>query len=315
MSSSSTNVFDKGAYPTVLHSIKPENNINDNNKIPPPKPLLIGSPSCSDDGGGEFPVLLMLHGYLLYSNFYSQLIMHVASHGFVVIAPQLYTIAGTDSTDEINATGAFLDWASNSLRDVLPSNIRPNFHKLALSGHSRGGKVAFALALEKVTKSHLKISALIGIDPADGMEKGNQTPPPVLTYIPKSFQLDGMPALVIGSSFGEMKKNPLFPPCAPKGVNHHDFYDESQNPAWYFVVNDHDHFDMLDDDTRGVRGKSTYCLCKNGKVREPMRKFVGGIIVAFLDANLNGDDSKLMSIRNGEETNIPVFFDKVDVRL
>lgn len=231
---------------------------------------------------------------------------------------QLYTIAGADTTEEIKSTAAIIDWvaSSNSLKDVLPLHVQPNFHKLGLSGHSRGGKVAFALALNKVTNSPLKISALIGIDPVDGMGKGNQTPPPVLTYIPNSFQLDdGMPVLVIGSSLGEMKKNPLFPPCAPKGVNHHDFYNESQNPAYYFVVKDYGHLDMLDDDTKGVRGMSTYCLCKNGDFREPMRKLVGGIIVAFLDAYLCEDHNKLLSIINGEQSNVPVLFDKVDVRL
>ncbi|XP_021716929.1 chlorophyllase-2, chloroplastic-like [Chenopodium quinoa] len=306
-----TNVFDNGSYPTALLRIKAESHFNNTKTIPPPKPLLIGTPSCLK--GGEFPVLLMLHGYVLYNDFYSQLIHHVASHGFVVIAPQLYSVAGPDSRDEIEATAAVINWLSEGLKDVLPSNVQPNLHKLALSGHSRGGKVAFALALNKITASPLKISALIGIDPVDGMGKGNQTPPPVLTYVPQSFDLNGMPVLVIGSGFGEIKKNPLFPPCAPKGVNHENFFEECQSPAWYFLVKDYGHLDVLDDDTKGVRGITTYCLCKNGKCREPMRKFVGGVIVAFLDAYIQGDDTKLNSIRDHDET-VPVVFDKVDVR-
>lgn len=308
-----TKAFEYGIYPTTLLNIKAENDHSDiKTIIPPPKPLLVATPSCSQ--GGEFPVLLMLHGYVLLNHFYSQLILHVASHGFVVIAPQLYNIAGPDSKEEIYATATIIEWLSKGLKDVLPLNIRPNLHKLALSGHSRGGKVAFALALNKVATSPLKLSALIGIDPVDGMGKDKQTPPPVLTYVPRSFNLNGMPVLVIGSGLGEIKKNPLFPPCAPKGVNHENFYEESQNPAWYFLVKDYGHLDVLDDDTKGVKGKATYCLCKNGKCREPMRKFVGGVIVAFLNAYLLGDDSKLISIREGSET-IPVEFDKVEVRL
>ncbi|XP_021732960.1 chlorophyllase-2, chloroplastic-like [Chenopodium quinoa] len=307
-----TNVFDDGSYPTALLRIKAESHFNNNKTNPPPKPLLIGTPSCLK--GGEFPVLLMLHGYMLYNHFYSQLIHHVASHGFVVIAPQLYSVAGPDSKDEIEATAAVINWLSEGLKDVLPSNVQPNLHKLALSGHSRGGKVAFALALNKITASPLKISALIGIDPVDGMGKGNQTPPPVLTYVPQSFDLNGMPVLVIGSGLGEIKKNPLFPPCAPKGVNHENFFEECQSPAWYFLVKDYGHLDVLDNDTKGVRGITTYCLCKNGKCREPMRKFVGGVIVAFLDAYIQGDDSKLKSIRDRDET-VAVEFDKVDVCL
>ena len=44
---------------------------------------------------------------------------------------------------------------------------------------------------------------------------------------------------------------------------------------------DYGHDDMVDDETKGVRGKATYCLCKNGKAREPMRRFV----VEFLDVD------------------------------
>ncbi|KAL7213893.1 hypothetical protein ACSBR1_026341 [Camellia fascicularis] len=109
---------------------------------------------------------------------------------------------------------------------------------------------------------------LIGINPVDGMDKGKQTPPPVLTYIPNSFDLD-MAVLVIGSGLGEVKKNPLFVPYAPKGINHEDFYKECREPACYFGAKDYSHVDMLDDETKGIRGKTSYCLCKNGQSREP----------------------------------------------
>ncbi|GAB4851040.1 Chlorophyllase-2 [Ancistrocladus abbreviatus] len=302
-----TNVFEDGNYKTVLFNVQPDSSIADG--APPPKPLLIGSPS----EGGDFPVLLLLHGYLLRNYFYSQLIQHVASHGFIVVAPQLYTLAGPDSSDEIKYVAALIEWLPRGLLAVLPGNIRPNIAKLALSGHSRGGKAAFALALKKVAASPVKISALIGIDPVDGMDKGKQTPPPVLTYVPHSFDLDHMPVMVIGSGLGSVKRNPLFPACAPEGVNHVDFYDECQSPAWYFVVKDYGHLDMLDDDTKGMVGKSTYCLCKNGKSREPMRRFVGGAVVAFLKGYLEGDDRDLIAIRDGQEA-APVLFDKVEFR-
>lgn len=314
MSSPATtvNVFDFGSYPTALLSINPDAMI----AAPPPKPLLIGTPTCNSPSlsrGCEFDILLLLHGYLLYNHFYSQLIQQIASHGFIVVAPQLYNIAGPDSSDEIKATAAIIDWLPKGLKDVLPQDIRANTDNISISGHSRGGKVAFALALNKVTTSPLKISALIGIDPVDGMDKGKQTPPPVLTYKPRSFELKDTPVLVIGSGLGALKRNPLFPPCAPKGVNHYDFYDECQNPAWYFLVKGYGHLDMLDDDTKGIRGKSTYCLCKNGESRKPMRRFVGGVIVAFLNGYVRGDPTQLNAITNAQE-NVPVQFDKVDFR-
>ncbi|EEF45238.1 chlorophyllase-2 [Ricinus communis] len=292
-----TNVYENGKYTTVVAKIESGSCARSSLPLPlPPKPLLIAMPSEA----GEFPVLIFLHGYLLYNSFYSLLIQHVASHGFIVIAPQLYTVAGADSADEIKCTAAITNWLSKGLHHVLPPHVQPKLSKLGLAGHSRGGKAAFALALQKAgISTALKFSALIGVDPVDGMDKGKQTPPPVLTYTPHSFDLD-MAAMVIGSGLGEVKRNPMFPPCAPKGVNHEDFFKECKKPAYYFVVKDYGHLDMLDDDTNGIRGKATYCLCVNGKSREPMRRFVGGVLVAFLKAYLGGDSSDLMTITDGQ---------------
>ncbi|KAK8629430.1 hypothetical protein V6N13_078271 [Hibiscus sabdariffa] len=292
---SATNVFGIGCYTTVLRKV--DSVSTSSVPVPPPKPLLVATPREA----GEFPLLIFLHGYLLYNSFYSQLLRHVASHGFIVIAPQLYTVAGPDATDEIKSTAAITNWLSKGLlQGLLPQDVRPNLSKLALAGHSRGGKVAFALALQKAMTT-LKFSALIGVDPVDGMDKGKQTPPPVLTYVPHSFDLD-MAVMVIGSGLGEVRRNPLFPPCAPKGVNHEDFFKECRKPACHLVAKDHGHLDMLDDETGGLRGRSSYCLCKNGEAREPMRRFVGGAIVAFMEAYLNGDKTELIAIKHGHET-------------
>ncbi|KAJ6903523.1 hypothetical protein NC651_020874 [Populus alba x Populus x berolinensis] len=69
--------------------------------------------------------------------------------------------------------------------------------RLGPVGHRRGGKTAFALALDKA-------------DPVVGKDKGKQTPPPVLAYVPRSFDLDTA-IMVIGSGLGEPKRSPLVP--------------------------------------------------------------------------------------------------------
>ncbi|KAL3812570.1 hypothetical protein ACJIZ3_013838 [Penstemon smallii] len=306
--STSTSVFEIGKYLTKL--IKVEKKICDKNASDSPRALLISTPSEK----GVFPVLLLLHGYLLYNTFYSQLIQHIASHGFIVVAPQLYSIAGPNATEEINITTEIVNWLPKGLSNLLPPDVQPNLSKLGLAGHSRGGKVAFALSLRKPSTTSLHISALIGIDPVDGMDKGKQTPPPVLTYIPNSFNLDNTAVLVIGSGLGEVQRNRFFPPCAPCGVNHEDFYKECCEPAYHFVAKDYGHLDMLDDDTKGIRGKASYCLCKNGECREPMRRFVGGIVVAFLKAYLEGDERDLLSVRDGHEM-VPVELQRVEFKV
>lgn len=82
----SSNVFENGKYMTVLQTIESATCTTKSPiPVPPPKPLLI----CMPTDAGQFPVLLLLHGYLLLNSFYSQLLQHVASHGFIVIAPQV----------------------------------------------------------------------------------------------------------------------------------------------------------------------------------------------------------------------------------
>ncbi|XP_013703583.2 chlorophyllase-2, chloroplastic isoform X2 [Brassica rapa] len=294
-SSSSRNAFVDGKYkPDLLtvdlasrcrcYKTTPSSSLT---PPPPPKSLLVATPVEE----GEYPVVMLLHGYLLYNSFYSQLMLHVSSYGFIVIAPQLYNIAGPDTMDEIKSTAEIIDWLSVGLNHFLPPQVTPNLSKFALTGHSRGGKTAFAVALKKFGySSELKISALIGVDPVDGTGK------------------------VIGSGLGELARNPLFPPCAPTGVNHREFFQECQGPAWHFVAKDYGHLDMLDDDTKGLRGKSSYCLCKNGEERKPMRRFIGGIVVSFLMAYLEDDDCELMKIKDGCHEGVPVEIQEFEVK-
>lgn len=121
----------------------------------PPKPLLIALPRAH----GLYPLVLVFHGFLLRSNHYSQLLQHIASHGFVAIAPQMYDFAGADASQEIADAAAIIDWLPDGLAQFFPddlSHVRPDFDKLALIGHSRGAKVAFGLALG-LSKTSLKL--------------------------------------------------------------------------------------------------------------------------------------------------------------
>ncbi|KAJ7558460.1 hypothetical protein O6H91_04G040300 [Diphasiastrum complanatum] len=246
--------------------------------LTPPKPLLVAVPQHA----GEFPVIMLQHGFVLKNYFYRQLMQHIASHGSIVIAPQMYDFAAADATPEINEAAAVINWLPNGLIPFLGDGrkAKPDFNKLALIGHSRGGKVVFALALG-LAKLDLKICAVIGLDPVDGTSNKVQTQPHVLRFSEYSFNFD-FPTLVVGAGLGCLKRNLLFPPCAPEGVSHKAFFHDCGSPAFHFVAPEYGHMDFLDDQTQGTRGKITYCLCKNGPSRSPMRKFSGGIVVAFL---------------------------------
>ncbi|CAN6283285.1 unnamed protein product [Urochloa humidicola] len=262
---------------------------------PPPKQLLVAAPREA----GEYHVLVFLHGYLVVNSFYSQLFRHVASHGFIVVAPQLYTISGPDTTEEISAAASIIIWlAGGGLSSSLPRGVRVDATKVSISGHSRGGKVAFALALGHA-KLPVPLAALIAVDPVDGMGVGRQTPPPILTGRSHSLRV-AAPAVVIGTGLGELPRGPLLPPCAPRGVSHAEFYGELEGAgaaACHMVARDYGHTDMMDDDTPGARGMLTRAICRSGGARAPMRRFVGGATVAFLKKWVGGDGAALDGIR------------------
>ena len=52
----------------------------------PPAHLFVAAPSV----GGHYPVLLFKHGTLLANYAYSQFLLHIASYGYIVVAPQVY---------------------------------------------------------------------------------------------------------------------------------------------------------------------------------------------------------------------------------
>ncbi|CAI5499836.1 unnamed protein product [Closterium sp. Naga37s-1] len=55
----------------------------------PPKPLRLWVPVSSSQL--STPVLLFQHGFAAKTHFYSQLLSRIASHGFIVVAPQVAT--------------------------------------------------------------------------------------------------------------------------------------------------------------------------------------------------------------------------------
>uniref|UniRef100_A0A0C9RPA5 TSA: Wollemia nobilis Ref_Wollemi_Transcript_5878_637 transcribed RNA sequence n=1 Tax=Wollemia nobilis TaxID=56998 RepID=A0A0C9RPA5_9CONI len=114
---------------------------------PPDKFLVVGLPTSA----GKYPVLMFLHGYVpLRNNFYWDLLHQVASHGFIAVAPLLYDFTGWDATQEMIDAAYIADGLKEGLQLHFPPhlrNVEPDFTKVAIAGHARGGKVAFGVAL------------------------------------------------------------------------------------------------------------------------------------------------------------------------
>ncbi|VVA91897.1 unnamed protein product [Arabis nemorensis] len=259
----------------------------------PTTPVRITAPTVA----GTYPVVLFFHGFYLRNDFYSDVLNHVASHGYILVVPQLCKLLPPGGQVEVDDAGKVINWTSENLQSHLPNSVNANRKYTALVGHSRGGKTAFAVALGHAATldTSLKFSALIGIDPVAGPSKCLRTDPEILTYKPESFDLD-IPVAVVGTGLGPKMKN-VMPPCAPAEVNHVEFYNECKATKAHFVAADFGHMDMLDDDLPGFAGFMAGCMCKNGKGKKSeMRKFVGGIVVMFLKYSLWGDKSEIQQI-------------------
>ncbi|KAK4407391.1 Chlorophyllase-1 [Sesamum angolense] len=252
----------------------------------PPAELLIIAPEAE----GNYPVLLFCHGYCTKNSWYSQLLQHVSSHGYIVVAPQFYQCLLISLNDEIKIAAKVANWLPAGLAVSLPQNVKPDLSRLALMGHSRGGKVAFALALGYAPTS-LNFKALLGLDPVCRLSQPGWVEPDILSYVPHSFHLS-IPIGIIGTGLSNQTKG-IIPPLAPDGFNHSEFFNESKPPCCYFLTKDYGHCDMLNDPNVALAS----LVCKSGKdSKEKMRRGVGGIMVAFLKAYLGGECEDLESI-------------------
>uniref|UniRef100_A0A2P2PNQ4 Chlorophyllase-1 n=1 Tax=Rhizophora mucronata TaxID=61149 RepID=A0A2P2PNQ4_RHIMU len=284
-SSATLGVFETGKLSTTYFGVA------SNDPTSPPKPLLIVTPNI----GGKYPVILFHHGTYLHNNFYADLLHHVSSHGYIVVAPQFYELLLPSGLKELEFAAEVANWLSSSLQSTLPENVEANIDKIALAGHSRGGKIIFALALGYAkTSLEVNFSAVIGVDPVEGTSKHDRPEPQTLKA--GSFNLS-IPVAVIGTGLGEQPRYFLAPACAPKEVNHKEYFNKSRPPTGHFVTTDYGHMDMLNDVLPGIAGMAAGLLCKNGDgPKDPMRRTVGGIIVAFLKAYFVGDSRDYMTI-------------------
>ncbi|KAJ4727417.1 Chlorophyllase [Melia azedarach] len=286
-------VFTKGTYSTKNITVETSSNTSS-----PPKPLFIVTPVEK----GIYKVILFLHGTSLSNKSYSCLFEHMASHGFIVVAPQLYTsVPPPRATKELNGAAEVTNWLSTAtgLNSNLPENVEANINFVALTGHSRGGQTAFALALGYDTDPKInpevrsKFRAIIGIDPVAGTSKSTEVDPPILSLHSFNFTT---PVVVIGTGLGGVSR--CIRPCAPEGANHEEFFKRCTSSGAHFVTTDYGHLDMLDDNpTDLVSWTISKCMCKNGEEsRDPMRRCVGGIAVAFLKDYFDGESGDFEKI-------------------
>ena len=183
-----------------------------------PVELDIYTPIASD----VYPLIIFQHGFTGSIKGYETISTHLASHGFVVVLPQMYPPGGggdIPTPEEEAALGVqIISWLEEHINSLIP--VTANTNLLGLSGHSRGGQIAYRMTLQ-VTE---KVKALAGVDPVDGLQMFGQT---LVITGPLSFDI---PTYILGTGLGPIVVGG-FLACAPEAVGPLHFYCANPNPT------------------------------------------------------------------------------------
>ena len=193
-------------------------------------------------GTYRWPVVIFQQGFLVDAELYSDVLVHLAGHGFVVVVPQMYTpdglpIGKPSVDEEVSLAFEVLDWVEMRLPSAL--DVSADVTRIGLAGHSRGGTVVWSV----LRQDRSRALAVAGVDPVDSAV-GPLDCGAGVTDEPFSFAL---PTLVLGAGRGA--EGVLS--CAPPGRNHEVFFAASPGPAWHVVAPEAGHMDMLNEQLEG----------------------------------------------------------------
>lgn len=223
------------------------------------------------------PLVLLKHGFQLTTASYTELATRIASHGFVVVGVDTPSalFGGPTNADERDATVAALDWALGA----APFAAQLDASRVAIVGHSRGGKVATMVAA-----ADPRIGATLLLDPVNACGPG--APYDASCPDVTSAAIAGSIATPIGV-MGETANAEGFMPCAPRDQNYRTIYAALARSSWAvaWTFDGADHMDFTDDG-----GGFAGLLCPDGPADDAaVRESVRALAVAFLRRHLSGD--------------------------
>lgn len=233
---------------------------------------------------GKVPVIHFQHGFQLKYTYYDDVLIHLASHGFIVVSSQSEhkLMGGDTSIKEAVKVAEFIAYIKSNIADSLP-NLDVDIENFGVAGHSRGGKVT-----NRVLNSDPEIAkAFFGLDPVDTQ--------PAMTNDPLSMndpvQFHG-PSMFLGAEKGPdgLLEQAA---CAPSGENSVNFYAGFPSPSWHFIVAGVGHMDMLDANDVSDCGLTCSVCAKSGNndLNAQFRNYSGGVMTAFFNYSLKGMES------------------------
>lgn len=244
----------------------------------------------------RYPVIIFQHGFTGSIKQYETILHQLASHGFVVVAPQMYQPSAPWPTyaEEAALGVEIISWLQENLNNIVP--VHADTSLLGLVGHSRGGQAAYRMALLVPEK----VAALAGVDPVDGSLDYGIDYAPIVTG-PLDF---AFPTYILGTGLGPVPVANSTQACAPAIRGYQHFYDANPSPAWLAVASDNGHTDMLDEDSLCPNSVCDI-FCPGGQNRDGMRSFTAGTLAAFFSGALQGHKKAMSVLTDQDDAPVP----------
>lgn len=229
---------------------------------------------------GPLPVVVFIPGFQLDSARYRRTLERIATHGFVVVrCDPPDPLTSVDHREMAADVSAVLDWV---LGATSPAAGIADPARVALAGHSLGGKVATMTAFRDA-----RVGALLGIDPVNGGgPTGYADSRPDI--VPDEVAPLAIPVGFLGQTTNGSGSG-LSPACAPFDQNFQTFYEAATSAPWAaeWDFQGADHQDFVDTEECDWLCR---LACAQGEA-DPVAVVAGTrtLAVAFLRRHLAGE--------------------------
>ncbi len=248
-----------------------------------PFPSTFDVVSFIPDTPGAHPVLIFHDGFNLSGELYHSYGEHLASWGFVaVIADMPATML--EQRTHIGLSDRMIevmDWVELLGADPNgPLAGRADSTRMALAGHSLGGKIAILTATRDPRP--IAIYTLDAVDSLPPFSFANPADNPSVT--PELMDQVSVPLVLVG----ETTNSEGFTPCAPAAENFEQYFNAATGPTLMIEVLGASHMSFLDNPNCGL----TCSACPAG-TDDPAETLTlaRGLMVAFLKGELEEDTS------------------------
>ncbi len=222
---------------------------------------------------GTYPLIIFQHGISTSAWSYDTVLHHLASHGFVVVAPILgdWALSLLINTPAQADADLLTDLIAR-LPDTVPGrdNVFIDHSRMGLAGHSRGAKIVWLVAND--FPDNLRAVGII--EPVDSttLPLGNADS----AFDETEFDV---PTVVVGAGFqgdcyfGQFTR----------------FFEMAPSPAWQIELHDVAHLDIIDD--ADVLASE---LCVSDSQSPDLKKFMAGMLVTLFRETLQDNPNGFM---------------------